>query len=242
MYWLTTDTPKEAPVEIMITHPLILSDMPLTVDELETAIRVWGQEIPQRAFAQAWAAHAVPRPPVRCPRCQSGEQRHAGTKPRHLATCFGPVCVQRQRQRCAMCGYRCQPDAALLTAALGPGRCTPGWRALVASCAASWPYRQAAEMVETVRGVPLAVETVRRIAAPLGAAVAAQHHREAIRAAAPPATAPPRTVPPAAIAVVRDGAWIHSRDTRHGREVKVGVVHTGSEACGATRTRLIERR
>lgn len=97
-------------------------------------------------------------------------------------------------------------------------------------------------MVGTVRGVSLAVETVRRIAAPLGAAVAAQHDCEARRASAPPATAPPPTVAPAAIEVVLDGAWIHSRDTQHGMEVKVGVVHTGSEACGATRTRLVERR
>ncbi len=94
----------------------------------------------------------------------------------------------------------------------------------------------------SVRGTPLGVETVRRIAAPLGAAVAAQHRQEAVAACTPPATAPLPRLVAAPVEVVLDGAWIHSRDTAHGMEVKVGVVHSGSEACGATRTRLVQRR
>ncbi len=226
----------------MIAYPLILPDTPLSVEELEAAVRIWGYEVQQRAFAQAWVAQAAVRPSVACPRCQGVEQRHAGTKARQLETCFGPVCVQRQRQRCAMCGHHFQPDDALLLPALGRGRCTPGLRALVASCAASWPYRQAAAVVADVRGTPLGMETVRRIAAPLGAAVAAQHHREAVAACTPPATVPLSPLASACVEVVLDGAWIHGRDTAHGMEVKVGVVHTGSEACGATRTRLVGRR
>jgi len=97
-------------------------------------------------------------------------------------------------------------------------------------------------VVASVRGVPLAVETVRRVLAPVGHAVAAQQRREANTASAPPATAPAPICPIPAGEVVLDGAWIHSRDTPHGMEVKVGVVHTGSEACGVTRTRLMQRR
>jgi hypothetical protein len=241
-YWLTTDTPKEAPVEMMIAHPLVLPDTPLSVEELEAAVRVWGYEVQQRAFAQAWTAQTAVRPPVPCPRCQGREQHHAGKKSRRIETCFGPVCVDRQRRRCVGCGHHFQPDDALLVPALGRGRCTPGLRTFVASCAASWPYRQAAAVVGSVRGTPLGVETVRRIAAPLGAAVAAQHRREADAACTPPATAPLPRLASAPIEVVLDGAWIHSRDTAHGMEVKVGVVHTGREACGATRMRLVRRR
>ncbi len=226
----------------MIAHPLVLPDAPLSVEELEAAVRAWGYEVQQRAFAQAWVAQAAVRPTVACPRCQGTEQRHAGTRPRQIETCFGPVCVRRQRERCATCGHCFQPDDALLLPALGRGRCTPGLRAFVASCAASWPYRQAAAVVAGVRGTPLSVETVRRIAAPLGAAVAAQHRREAAAACTPPATAPLPQLAAAPVEVVLDGAWIHSRDTPHGMEVKVGVVHTGSEACGATRRRLVRRR
>ena len=42
--------------------------------------------------------------------------------------------------------------------------------------------------------------------------------------------------------IILDGAWIHSWDNAHGMEIKVGVVHTGSEVCGTTRTRLTQRR
>jgi hypothetical protein len=47
---------------------------------------------------------------------------------------------------------------------------------------------------------------------------------------------------PSQVDVVLDGAWIHSRENARGMEVKVGVAHTGSERCGATRTRLPTRR
>lgn len=39
-----------------------------------------------------------------------------------------------------------------------------------------------------------------------------------------------------------DGAWVRSRDNPAGMEIEVGVGHTGSEACGRTRTRLPGRR
>jgi hypothetical protein len=144
--------------------------------------------------------------------------------------------------RCRGCGRHFQPDDAALDATLGAGRCTPLLRALVAQCGASWPYRQAAQVVGMLRGTPLAAETIRRIVARTGRAVAGQYDREATAACQPPATAPPPRVPPATVEVILDGAWVHSWDNTHGMEIKVGVVHTGSERCGATRTRLTARR
>jgi hypothetical protein len=90
----------------------------------------------------------------------------------------------------------------------------------------------------TVRGAPLAAETVRRIVAVTGAAVAAHYAAEAQAACCPRARAPAPLAAPAAVEIILDGAWIRSRDNAHGMEVKVGVVQTGSEACGVTRTRL----
>ena len=92
-----------------------------------------------------------------------------------------------------------------------------------------------------LRGVPLAAETIRRIVAQTGGAVRTQYEREATAACRPPVTAPPPSTPPAHVEVVLDGAWVHSRDNAQGMEIKVGVVHTGSERCGATRRRLTER-
>jgi hypothetical protein len=114
-------------------------------------------------------------------------------------------------------------------------------RELAAQCGASWPYRQAAQVLGMVRGVPLAPETVRQIVSQTGGVVAGQYADEATLVCRPPAAAPSPTAGPAQMEVILDGAWIHSRDNAHGMEIKVGVVHTGSEACGATRTRLTGR-
>ncbi|GAC1646318.1 MAG: hypothetical protein NVS4B2_35590 [Chloroflexota bacterium] len=93
-----------------------------------------------------------------------------------------------------------------------------------------------------LRGTPLAVETIRRIVAQTGRAVADAYATEATAACQPPATAPPPCLSPASVEVILDGAWVRSWDNAQGMEIKVGVVHTGSERCGATRTRLTDRR
>jgi hypothetical protein len=229
-------------VELMITLPLILPDRPLSLDALEGAIQDWGQEIKRRALAQAWTAQAAESPVAACPGCQSCERQRAGHKARWVETIFGPVRLVRQRYRCRACARHFQPDDASLALLLGAGRCTPRVRELAAMCGASWPYQQAAVVLGKVRGMPLAAETIRRMVGERGGAVARRYDDEAALACQPPATPPPPTDGPAQVEVILDGAWIHSRENRHGMEVKVGVVHTGSEACGATRTRLPMRR
>jgi Uncharacterised protein family (UPF0236) len=237
-----TQYAKEAPMELMIPLPLILPDTPLSLDQLEEAVHTWGLAIQQRALARAWQAQAALRPPVACPACHGERQQRAGSRIRTVETRCGPVRLRRARVRCQGCGRHFQPDDAALEATLGAGRCTPLLRGLAAQCGASWPYRQAAQVVGMLRGTPLAVETIRRIVAQTGRAVADQYDDEATAACQPPATAPPPRIRPAQVEVVLDGAWVHSWDNAHGMEIKVGVVHTGSEQCGATRTRLTDRR
>ncbi len=228
-------------MEITIPHPLVLPDEPLSLDAMETAVQAWALRLAQAALAEAWHVQAALRPAV-CPTCRSTRVRRAGEKPRRIETRFGPVWLRRARVRCNGCGRHFQPDDRALAVALGGGHCTTALRALAAQCGASWPYRQAARVLGMVRGTPLAPETVRRIVAQAGTAVTCQYEAEATAACRPPATAPPPICEPAALAVVLDGAWIHSHDNAHGMEIKVGVVHTGSEACGAMRTRLMQRR
>ncbi len=228
-------------MEVMIAYPLVLPDEPLSLDAVEVAVQAWALHLAQVALAKAWRAQAALRP-VACPTCHSTQARHAGEKPRRIETRFGPVWLRRMRMRCTGCGHHFQPDDLPLAAALGGGHCTTALRVLAAQCGASWPYRQAARVLGMVRGTPLAPETVRRIVAQAGTAVANQYEVEATAACQPPATAPSPTCGPAVLEVVLDGAWIHSWDNAHGMEIKVGVVHTGSVACGATRTRLVQRR
>lgn len=229
-------------MEIMVPHPLVLPDEGLSLEALETAVHAWGLEVQRRALAAAWARQAAVRPPAPCPTCGGTVTTGAGYKARQVETVFGPVRLQRGRRRCQACGTHFQPDAAVLSQAVGAGQCTPALRALAALCGASWPYQQAAQVVGRLRGAPLAAETVRAIVGHAGAAVAAQHQAEAATACAPPAAAPPPVVGPARLDVVVDGAWVRSHDNPEGMELKVGVAHTGSVACGRTRTRLAARR
>ena len=229
-------------MQLMIPLPLTLPDMPLSLVELESAVHAWGLAIQQYALARAWQAQAAMRPPVPCPTCHAPEQQRVGTKARNVETRFGPVRLTRQRVRCQACGRHFQPDDAVLTPLLGAGQCTPLLRELAAQCGASWPYRQAAQVLTLLRGAPLAVETVRQMVAEVGRAVERQYADEALDVCQPPATTPPPVVAPTQLAVILDGAWIRCWDNAHGMEIKVGVIHTGSEACGATRTRLVQRR
>jgi len=229
-------------MELMIPLPLIVPDTPLPLDQLEERVHQWGLVIQQAALALAWQAQAALRPPVACPTCPAARQQRAGSRVRTVETRFGPVSLRRARMRCQGCGRHFQPDDAVLDVTLGAGRCTPLLRALAAQCGASWPYRQAAAVIGMLRGAPLAVETIRRIVAQMGRRVSAQYEAEATAACRPPATAPAPSTPPLQIEVVLDGAWVRSWDNAQGMEIKVGVVHTGSERCGVTRTRLTDRR
>lgn len=230
-------------MDVMIVVPLVLPDRPLAVGELEEQVEAWGRHVMRQGMAAAWAAQTPLRPLGSCPACGAEASRPAGSKARQLETVFGPVALPRQRRRCAGCARHYQPDDAVLAPAVGAGRLSPRLRDLAALCGASWPYRQAADVLGRLRGVPLAAETVRAVVGLVGNAVATAQAQAAAVASAPPATAPePGREVPEQIEVELDGAWVHSHDNRHGLEVKVGVVHAGSTAVGATRRQLDQRR
>jgi len=229
-------------VEVMIDVPLVLPDAPLGVTVLEERVEAWGRQVMQQAMAAAWGAQAALRPVEPCPACGAGESRPAGAKARRLETVFGPVSLPRQRRCCAGCGKHYQPDDAVLAPELGAGRLSPHLRELTVLCGVSWPYRQAADVLGRLRGVPLSAETVRAVVGTAGTRVATAQAQEAAAAVAPPATAPePGRDVPGRLEVELDGAWVHSHDTAHGIEVKVGVVHAGSVRVGATRRELAQR-
>lgn len=228
-------------MEVMIAIPLLVPDAPVGVGELEARVADWGREVMRHAMAAAWAAQAARRPLGPCPACGGAVSHPAGRKARRVETVFGPVTLSRQRQRCDGCGRNYQPDDAVLSQELGRGRLTPHLRELVVLCGASWPYREAAKVLARLRGAPLSAETVRAVVGMGGATVAATQAAAAAAAVAPPATAPAVRPAPDRLEVELDGAWVHSHDNPHGLEVKVGVVHAGSERVGITRRALVQR-
>jgi hypothetical protein len=229
-------------VEVMIAVPLVLPETCLGVGDLEARVADWGRQVMRQAMAVAWAAQAALRPVGPCPACGAEESRPAGRKARRVETLFGPVGLPRQRRCCAGCGRHYQPDDAVLACEMGAGRLSPHLREMAVLCGASWPYREAARVLGRLRGVPLAAETVRAVVGCVGGAVATVQAADAAAACAPPATAPaPGRRGPAQLTVELDGAWVHSHDNSHGVEVKVGVVHAGSERVGTTRRALVQR-
>jgi len=230
-------------VELMIAVPLVVPDEVLDLAALEERVHAWGLALMRQGLAVAWQAQATLRPEPPCPGCGGGAVRPAGTKRRKVETSFGPVWLPRQRVRCADCGRHFQPDDAVLGPTLGSGRLSPRLTDLAALCGASWPYRQAAQVLSWVRGAPLSHEAVRAVVGVVGQQVATSHAQAAAAVCAPPSRLDdtPRPVPQAVVVEV-DGAWVAALDNPHGIEVKVGVVHTGSTAVGRTRRRLCQRR
>jgi hypothetical protein len=220
---------------------LVLPEAPLGLGALEARVEEWGRHVMRQALAAAWAAQAPLRAAGPCPGCGAAASMGAGGKPRRVETVFGPVVLPRRRRCCAACGRHYQPDDAVLAPEVGAGRLSPQLRELTALCGASWPYREAAKVLGRLRGAPLSAETVRAVVGTVGAAVATAQAQEAAAAVAPPATAPEPRLVPDRLEVEWDGAWVHSHNNAHGLEVKVGVVHAGSERVGVTRRALTQR-
>jgi len=95
-----------------------------------------------------------------------------------------------------------------------------------------------------LRGEPIAPETVRAIVGRGGGRIAAEHAAEAAKACQPDRTPDPvpQLPPPADLVAELDEAGVGATETTNGREVKVGVVHTGSEPTGRARRELVGRR
>jgi hypothetical protein len=231
-------------VEIIVPLRLDLPDTAIAFADLETRVEEAGRAALRAAYAAAWVAQLALSAADPCPHCGSAASRAAGTKPRRIETPVGAVTVPRPRRRCAGCGRRFQPGDARLREALGGGQCSPALRELAALCGASWPSRQAAAVLGLLRGEPLAPETVRAVAGRGGGRIAVAQEAAAAKACQPDRTPDPadRLPPPAELVAELDGAWVGATDAASGREVKVGVVHAGSEPTGRTRCELVGRR
>lgn len=231
-------------MEIIIPLRLVLPDAPVSFAEVEARVSAAGRAAVRAAYAAAWEAQAALAMADPCPQCGQAATLAAGRKPRRIETPAGAVTVARPRRQCLACGRRFQPGDDRLRAALGGGQLSPALREVAVLCGASWPYRQAAVVLGLLRGEPLAPETVRAIVGRVGSRVAATQEAEAARACLPDRTLAPAVPlpPPAELVAELDGAWVGATDAAHGREVKVGVIHTGSEPTGRTRRALTGRR
>jgi hypothetical protein len=231
-------------VEIIIPLRLELPDDPLPFADLEARVQEAGRVAVRAAYAAAFEAQATQALADPCPHCGGTATRATGRKPRRIETPVGAVTVRRFRRQCLGCRRRFQPGDDRLREALGGGQCSPALRDLAALCGASWPYRQATTVLGLLRGEPIAPETVRAVVGRVGARRAAAQAAEAARACRASRVVDPidQLPPPDEVVAELDGAWVGATEAANGREVKVGVVHTGSIPTGRTRRALVGRR
>lgn len=202
--------------------------------------------------ALAGMGRALEPAQVACPRCAATTVEGCGTVRRTLLTSVGQVRVRPRRRRCRACRTRFRP-AAPAFARLAGRQVTPALARLCAEAAMTWPFAQAASVVQRPCGARVSTETVRQVSRTAGSAeaqaqqAAAQHtltptmarvraERDQQVRGQPPAT-------PTFVLVGMDGGWVPSRDTKDGMEGKVGVVATEARVISASgRRRLVQRR
>lgn len=209
-----------------------------------------GRTAMRQALAQM--GRVLEPPQVRCPRCAATTVEGCGTVARTLLTSVGKVRVPLRRLRCGACRARFRP-AAPAFAALGGRQVTPALAQVCAEAGMTWPFAQAATVVQRLCGARVSAETVRQVLCTAGQAEAQAQQAAAAQILSPTMAhvraerdrglrgqAPPA---PAFVVVGMDGGWVPSRDTKDGMEGKVGVVATAAQVISARgRRRLVQRR
>ncbi len=138
----------------------LIVDIDATADlaTIEEQIQAAGHQCMRQALQQTirqWErAHS------NCSICGSDQGRSEGTVPRRILALFGSVRLARRRMRCQQCFHRFCPANALLTP-LQDGRVSPALKEAASLAGASWPYRQAAQVLARLSGAQISAEEIR---------------------------------------------------------------------------------
>jgi transposase-like protein len=194
-----------------------------SVTEIEQQIQQAGRISMRQAMKES--IRAWEKQQRRCPRCGSEELRVEGTVSRHLQLLFGPVRLALRRYRCQHCLYRWCPARLLLTG-LHQQRISPGLRQAAVLAGASWPYRQAAHLLQELSGAQISAEQIRLVSMQQGRKQAEQQQQQAQEEVEQAEI----TEPQAAGIISMDGGWVGSREQHGGMEGKVGVIARDKQA------------
>ena len=228
-------------MQVEITHTTIeIPDQPQTFNELEGRIHRFGLRMMRELFGEVW--QRCQRLLWSCELCGSDRITGEGYRDYGVMTMFGRVNLKRHRVKCHECGGLSQPADSVLRGDVGSGHASTEFAELASVSGASWPYEQAASVLEKVVGDSVSHEQVRILTN--------RHGQEAVEAQTADSDAalevdvePPSGVDePKMVNVGLDGGWVGSRDNPKGMEGKVGVVYVDSEKVGETRRSLSGRR
>jgi hypothetical protein len=156
-----------------------------------------------------------------CPGCGKQTPPWEAARPRQVLTQCGAITVERPWYHCR----GCRQGWSVVETVLGvPGRAqtSAGVRRWGLELAASLPYREAAERLDSLTGIALGPETLRRLAVAVGTRLADAEAQAAVQVAQTQEAAAPIDRAPGLLVVETDGTMIRYLDGWH--EVKVGLV------------------
>ena len=156
-----------------------------------------------------------------CPECGRRTQPWEASRARQVVTQCGPVTLARPWYHCRAC-RRGWSVVETVLAVPSRAQTSVGLRRWGLELAASLPYREAAERLDSLTGIALGPETLRRLAAQVGTAIAEAEERAAAQVARTQEAAEPVDPAPGLLVVETDGTMIRYLDGWH--EVKVGLV------------------
>ena len=156
-----------------------------------------------------------------CPACGKRTPPWEAARPRQVLTQCGAITVERPWYHCRAC----RRGWSVVETVLGvPSRAqaSDGVRRWGLELAASLPYREAAGRLDSLTGLRLGPETLRRLAVTVGTGIADAEEQAAVQVARTQEAAEPVDRAPGLLVVEADGTMIRYLDGWH--EVKVGLV------------------
>ena len=226
-------------MQVTITRTIQIPDEIESINELEGRIHIFGLRLMREILCEVW--QLCQRLRWACEVCGSDRITGEGYRDYGVMTVFGRVRLKRHRVKCHECTSLSQPADSMLKEVRG-GHASIRFAELASLSGASWPYEQAATVLERMVGDKVSHEQVRRLTN--------RHGQDAVEAQLREADgALERHVEPSAVVdgpqmvnVAIDGGWARSRDNPNGMEGKVGVVYVASEKVGEHRRSLSGRR
>lgn len=219
-------------MQVEITRTIEITEDVETINELEGVIHSFGLSLMRELLSEAWQLCQSRH--WSCESCGSERITREGYRSYTVMTIFGGVNLSRARVRCHQCGRLSQPADSKLKE-VEASRASVRFAELACLSGSSWPYKQAAEVIEKMVGDSVSHECVRRLTNRCGQEALEAQSTEAQEALSGYVESPSYHGEPQMVNVALDGGWVRSRDNPKGMEGKVGVVHHGSEKVGKHR-------
>ena len=226
-------------MQVTITRTIQIPDEIESINELEGRIHIFGLRLMREVLCEVW--QLCQRLRWACEVCGSDRITGEGYRDYGVMTVFGRVKLKRHRVKCHECTSLSQPADSMLKEVRG-GHASIRFAELASLSGASWPYEQAATVLEKMVGDKVSHEQVRRLTNRHGQDAFEAQLREADGALERHVEPSAGVDGPQMVNVAIDGGWARSRDNPNGMEGKVGVVYVDSEKVGEHRRSLSGRR